>query len=151
MQNNTDTSITDNKPATTIGDKKEVLTLQVYITGSNEVKGTTGEVSMISFNATCDCELFQGKTLPGGIDTQKEWYGTTRTLSARYILEGTDKAGKECKLFIENNGVIENGVITTTPKIVTDSEEMKFLETANLVGSLTYDPTCITIHIVQIP
>lgn len=148
--NNMNTSTTDNKPATTTGVKKEVLTIKVNITGSNEVKGKTGEVSMISFNATCDCELFKGKTLPGGVDTQKEWYGTTRTISARYILEGTDKAGKKCKLFIENNGVVKNNVFSTTPKILTDSEVLKFLETANLEGTLTFEPDCIIIHIFNV-
>lgn len=131
------------------GMKKEVLTIKIDITGSNEVKGKTGTAVMISFNGTADCELFHGKTGSEGIDTQMEWYGSVRTLSARYVLEGIDYTGKECHIFVENNGEIIDGVITTAPKIFTDSEALAFLETAKLQGTASWSPQ-LTIHIFEV-
>ncbi len=41
-------------------------------------------------------------------------------LSARYILEGVDGDGNECRVFVENNGQVEeNGQINAVPHIVT--------------------------------
>lgn len=131
------------------GTKKEVLTITIDITGSTEVKGKTGTSVMISFSGTADGELFHGKTISEGVDTQKEWYGSVRTLSARYVLEGIDYTGKECHIFVENNGEIIDGVITTTPKIFTDSEALAFLETAKLKGTATWSPQ-LTIHIFEV-
>ncbi len=130
-------------------DKKEVLTINVKTTSADKVKGKTGEASMIHFGGSANCELFKGKILPGGVDTQKEWYGNPRTLSARYILEGTDCAGKTCRIFIENRAEVEGekGVTHTLPKILTDSEELEFLETAKLTGVITPAVDGIIIHI----
>lgn len=134
-----------------MNDKKEVLTIDVEITGASEVKGKTGEAVMIHFSGSADCELFKGRILPGGVDTQKEWYGNPRSLSARYMLEGTDKAGNPCHIFVENNGMteVEKGIMGTIPKILTDSEELAFLETANLIGTITPASNGVTIHIFQ--
>lgn len=129
--------------------KKEVLTITIDITGSTDVKGKTGNATMISFNGTAECALFHGKTISEGVDTQMEVMGGIRTLSARYVLDGIDYTGKECHIFIENNGTIENGVIATTPKILTDSEALAFLETAKLEGTATWSPE-LTIHINQV-
>ena len=135
-----------------MNERKEVLTINVEITGVCEVKGNTGEALMIHFGGSANCELFQGMILPGGVDTQKEWYGTPRTLSARYILEGTDVTGNFCHIFIENNGVSEGdqGFASTVPKILTDSKALAFLETAKLTGTITPAPQGVTIHIFQV-
>lgn len=116
--------------------KKEVLTIYVKVTEVLEVKGKTGEVGMVFFGGRVDCDNFKGIILPGGIDTQKEFYGENRVLSARYILDGTDKAGEECKIFIENIGIANDSgqVETTTPQIITDSYFLSFLETSKLEG-----------------
>lgn len=115
-----------------------VLTIKVSITEAFEVKGKTGEAVMLFFDGTVDCENFKGIILPGGIDTQKESYGTKRVLSARYILEGTDKSGTPCRVFIENNTEVETDgqVLKTKPKIFTDSVQLSFLETSKLEGTL---------------
>lgn len=128
---------------------KEILTIQVRITETFEVKGKTGEAMMICFDGSCDCENFKGKILPGGVDTQKEWYPQARTLSARYILEGTDREGKACRIFIENNGTAnETGMVgQTTPRIFTDSECLSWMETAELTGTITSWEQGVMIHI----
>ena len=100
-----------------------VLIFDIRILGMTEVKGKSGEALMIAFDGTSDCEEFHGKVLPGGMDTQKEWYGSRRQLSARYMLEGVDREGKKCRIFVENNGTAEaDGFVRTTkPVIITDS------------------------------
>lgn len=129
-------------------EKEEILTFEIDITGVEEVKGKTGEAAMVTFTGNADCNLFKGIVLPGGVDIQKKCYGSFNTLSARYILEGTDKTGKECRIFVENNGTFdENGVKTTVPKIFTDSEALSFLETADLIGTLAPRHNGVTIHI----
>ncbi len=128
---------------------KEVLTIKVEITGQETVTGTAGEACMIFFEGSCSCDLFNGVILPGGVDTQKQYHGEPRLLSARYILKGTDFAGQECKIFIENNGVMEapDQPFTTTPEIITDSENLKFLESTPLTGTIAGWEKGVIIHI----
>ncbi len=128
--------------------KQEVLTIQLQVGEVLEVKGSTQEAAMILFTGTADCENFRGAILPGGVDTQKQAIGQSRTLSARYILKGVDKTGEPCQLFIENNAILEDGVVKeTTPTITTDSKALAYLETANLTGTITPAPDGIVIHI----
>ena len=127
---------------------KEELTINVRITQVNEVKGHTGTGRMILFDGDADCENFKGKIMNGGVDTQKEEPDRHPQLSARYILEGTDKAGKACRIFIENNGeFLEGSDNKTTPEIFTDSEELAYLETADLYGTIEGIEGGVRIHI----
>lgn len=126
----------------------EVLTIQIQITGMDEVKGKQGTVRMIHFEGDCDCKNFHGKVLPGGVDTQKERYGENTWLSARYMLEGIDGTGEKCRIFIENNGTVEeDGKITTHPILYTDSVALERLETADLTGSVEGTDGGVCIHI----
>ena len=50
-------------------------------------------------------------------------------MSARYMLEGKDFEGNGCKVFIENSG---STLSDLTPKIVTDSEALRFLQEQEL-------------------
>ena len=126
----------------------EVLTINVRITGVNEVKGHTGTARMILFDGTVDCDNFKGKILPGGVDTQKESEGKPTLLSARYILEGVDKDGNEAHIFIENNGEFkEDGDNTTVPRVFTDSPSLAFLETSDLYGTIEGIEGGVRIHI----
>jgi len=131
--------------------KKEVLTIYVKVTEVYEVKGKIGEASMLHFEGYADCENVKGVILPGGVDTQKEFYGNNRVLSARYIIDGIDGAGEKCRIFIENIGIIQDGgQIKTTPKIITDSVHLSYLETAALEGVIEFGDTVdrgIIIHI----
>lgn len=131
---------------------QEILTIQVCIKEVMEVKGIAAEAAMITFEGTCDCENFTGKILPGGVDTQKEFYPKARMLSARYMLEGVDKEGKECHIFIENNGTANaDGIVEkTVPKIITDSECLSWMETADLSGTITTWEKGVMIHIFSL-
>lgn len=118
-----------------------ILTIDVILDEVIEVKGGAGEAAMILFHGTSDCDNFKGTILPGGVDTQKQEKGKERTLSARYILEGKDCDGKDCQIFIENNGLILPGTgpgpIHTKPLIYTDSEALRWMETADIEGTVT--------------
>ena len=128
----------------------EILTIDVLLKEFNEVKGHKGEALMILFDGYCHSEIFDGVILNGGVDTQRQDAGSNlRTLSARYILQGKDFEGKECHIFIENNGTSDGGRFATTPKILTDSDALKELEDTDLVGSIssTDEEGHIQIHI----
>lgn len=128
----------------------EILTIDVLLKEFNEVKGHKGEALMILFDGYCHSEIFDGVILNGGVDTQRQDAGSNlRTLSARYILQGKDFEGKECRIFIENNGTSDGGRFATTPKILTDSDALKELEDTDLVGSIssTDEEGHIQIHI----
>lgn len=116
---------------------QEVLTVSVKITGQDRVTGAAGDAGMVYFTGDVDCENFQGRILPGGVDTQKNMGGRI-TLSARYMLEGTDGDGTPCHIFIENNGEIDpsDGTARTVPIVITDSPRLQWLETARLSGTL---------------
>ena len=119
-----------------------VLVIEVKLDDVIEVHGSTGEAAMILFHGEAKSKHFTGKILPGGVDTQKQAKGANRFLSARYMLEGTDSAGEHCRIFVENNGEIDvttagpGAVIRTAPHIYTDSQALKWLETATLSGTV---------------
>ena len=117
-----------------------VLTIDVVLDNFLEVKGNKGQAVMILFHGKSECDNFNGVILPGGVDTQKQEEGAARLLSARYILEGTDCDGQKCRIFIENNGEIASpeigDPIITRPLIYTDSKALKWMETADLYGTV---------------
>lgn len=132
---------------------KCVLKIDVLLDEIFNVEGTAGKATMILFHGSCDCENFKGKILPGGVDTQKETAGKPRFLSARYILEGKDCEGKDCHIFIENNGetapISDGGIIHTKPIIYTDSDALKWMETADLKGTVEAAPGGVTISFIE--
>ena len=84
-----------------------------------------GEVSMIPFAGTVDCEAFKGIVEPWGVDTQVVNQAGVRHMSARYVLTGKDEEGNDCHIYIENNGWMENKPsrsFTTVPTFFTDSK-----------------------------
>ena len=128
--------------------KTEVLTINVRITNVQETTGKNGTARMILFDGDCDCENFKGNILPGGVDTQFSALDGITKLSARYMLEGTDKAGEKCHIFIENNGTFEEGKDNTTvPKVTTDSQTLSWLEDADLCGTIEGIEGGVRIHI----
>ena len=119
---------------------EEVLAIHVILDQIQSVQGAGGQVAMICFHGTFTCSLGTGQVLPGGVDTQIERQGRERTLSARYILEGQDRENRTFHIFVENNGVCgKNGVITTTPVILTDAEELQWMEREKLTGTVESD------------
>ncbi|MCR5545247.1 MAG: DUF3237 domain-containing protein [Lachnospiraceae bacterium] len=115
--------------------KQPILVIDVDLDDAFEVKGHSGNASMLLFHGSCDCENFKGTILPGGVDTQKQVLGEEKLLSARYILEGKDKSGKDCRIFIENNTLPQSK--QTKPMIYTDSKELQWLESADLYGEIS--------------
>ena len=128
---------------------QEVLTVLVDITGVTRVEGARGSCQMVAFTGTVDCPNFRGRILPGGVDTQKMTAGHL-SLSARYILEGTDGTGHAGHIFIENNGETDDPAapMVTAPVLYTDSPALRWLETAALRGVLEPRPDGgVNIHI----
>ena len=109
-----------------------IMTINVTTHEAHTLEGKTSRVVMIPFSAEAEGEYFCGKTVADGVDTQL----TTRdgfSLSARYMLEGTDRSGNKCRVFIENNGTSLNNC---RPKIYTDSKDLAFLQNAELTASV---------------
>ena len=98
------------------------------------VKGKFHDVCMLSFTGEVKGRYFNGKVLGTGVDTQYSSKDKDMFLSARYMLEGKDIDGNECRCFIENNGSFDNGFI---PKIVTDSQSLAEFEGAELKAEIT--------------
>lgn len=119
---------------------EEIMVVHVTIKqGVNAFTGEAGGVVMIPFDATIEGKYFNGTVLPGGIDTQVMGpHGRPHTLSARYMATGKDYTGEDCFVYIENNGVIcndvEGGYMRTTPKFVTNSKALDFLNTQLFCG-----------------
>ncbi len=117
----------------------EILRIKVYLTDCITVEGHAEKAVMLPFTGDCDCPLFKGKILSGGVDTQRISADGRTSLSARYALEGTDDQGKPCKLFIENVAEMKPGMgAVTHPTIRTDSESLRWLETADLTGAIEH-------------
>lgn len=110
------------------------------------VEGTYDKVVMIPFSAETDGELFRGKTIENGVDTQHISPDGSVTLSARYMLVGRDRKGNECRVFIENCG---DALDNCRPNIVTDSPELSFLETEELVSMVEPCEGGVTVRIFR--
>lgn len=115
---------------------EEILRVHVTVERSDKVESAGKTVCMAAFSGTADGPYFQGRILPGGIDTQTYKEGAPAALSARYMLEGVDDKGAPCRLFIENNGTEVDGAMRTVPTIVTDSVSLRWLEDAALCGTV---------------
>lgn len=91
----------------------------------SQLAGPAGEVVMIPFGGTVEGEIFHGRVLPGGVDTQTVDQNGVRHMSARYMLEGVDSSGEPCRIYIDNNGWF-TGEMTmpfkTIPTFFTDSK-----------------------------
>lgn len=116
--------------------------LNIFIRLKDAVK--IGNVTVVYFDGDADGEFFKGKIRGEGADAQ-----TVKDdgvyLSAKYILEGVDYTGEECKLYVENDASPNEKY--TRPKIATDSKALKFLETAPLCGKIIPSNKGLTIEI----
>lgn len=118
---------------------RKIFEILIEVDYANEVRGKRGSACMVGFHGSVESSCFTGKVLEGGVDTQMQISGGRRKLSARYLLEGKDGSGKPCRIFLENNGQEnEEGVLERTkPVLLTDSEELAWLETAPLFGTIS--------------
>ncbi len=107
----------------------KLFDVYVDITDTISVKGKQHDICMLSFTGEARGRYFNGKVIGSGIDTQYISKSGHLILSARYMLEGKDINGNECRCFIENNGSFDDGFI---PEIVTDSPALSEFEGAEL-------------------
>lgn len=124
-----------------------IFEIHITINDAQEVIGSKGAARMISFGGNVSSPLFNGNVIPAAVDTQIQYNTAAKRLSARYILEGKDIAGNHCRIFIENNGSDNNGVIITTPVIITDSPELQWLENADLKGTVVSENDQLVVKI----
>ena len=128
------------RPDNTKNYNRELFVFNVSVGGSWGVESSYANSSMIHFNVESNCANFRGNGVDpdwGFVDTRKQFPGQVQTLSARYILEGTDVNGDPCKIYVENNGIDDNGMVTE-PTIITDSPEYAWIETAPLHGTVSW-------------
>ena len=116
--------------------KRPVFIINVELDEGSAVKGKKEQVNFLRFHGTADSEYFRGDILPGGVDCQRKAENGEFSLSARYVMEGTDCAGNDCSVFIENNGYETPDGIKTVPTVVTDSEILSGLTRGKLRGEL---------------
>lgn len=116
---------------------KEILKVHVILDQVINVNGMSAQATMILFHGTFSGACGEGIILPGGVDTQIEKNGEVRTMSARYVLEGTDPEGKKYHLFVENNGICRpDAPMVTKPVIYTDRSELQWIEDMKLEGTV---------------
>ena len=107
--------------------RKCILDIKIEANGpALHMKGENGEVDMIPFKGSVDCDLFHGIVEPCGVDTQVVNAAQVRHMSARYMLTGTDADGQAAHIYIENNGWFDDTQKSmpfhTVPTFYTDSK-----------------------------
>lgn len=126
--------------------KELLLTIDVKCLDAPSVQGRKMKVVMIPFTGSGHGEYFNGNIIGTGCDTQKISHDGSAVLSARYMLEGADREGKKCRIFIENTVHDENG---WHPMIVTDSECLSEWETLSLTASVDPAPEGVQVRIYR--
>lgn len=131
-----------------------ILTIDVKLDESHSVRGAKETINMICFHGEAHSDVFDGRILPGGVDTQFIGNDGNGMLSARYMLEGKDVCGNPCRIFIHNQAQTgQEAPMRTVPVVVTDSPVLQYLEKAELEGELvgTEDGVCITVRDKVVP
>ena len=137
------------------------LILQVHVKINPEdisvLKGKAGDVVMIPFSGTVEGEIFNGVVRPGGVDVQRTNLSKIRHMGARYMLEGTDKTGAACKIFVDNNGWFDDDIpaegmgFKTVPTFMTDSEALApYLHQNKFVGIGTPEEGGVLISMYEV-
>ena len=136
----------------------EKLIMQIHVSldpsDRTELNGPGGGVLFLPFTGTVDGELFQGVVRPGAVDCQTVNLAGVRHMCARYMLEGTDRAGKPCRILVENNGWFNGDTpdgFPTVPTFLTDSEELAPILHRNVFrGKGTRQPGGVLIQMFQV-
>ncbi len=112
------------------------LLLSVHVTVLTPCTVHNGEkgIVMLPFTGYADGDYFQGDIAGTGVDTQRIQGDRLVGLSARYMLKGRDYTGRECSIFIENNG---DSLEHCIPFLVTDSEALAGWQRASLISRVT--------------
>ena len=122
-----------------------ILEIDVSIGLPYSVEGANQTICMLPFTAQAHGRYFNGASIGQCVDTQRIASDGRAVLSARYMLQGMDCDGKLCKLFIENNGTMEDGF---KPSVVTDSIALRSWETEALsaVASPTQEGVLVRLY-----
>ena len=128
-----------------------LMTLRIAVTGAEKVESDTMTVQMVFFGGTAEGLYFTGTIGPGGVHTQRYPAGGKGTLSARYMLSGTDCEVRACRMFIENNTAAGADDGRTEPHIVTDSDALRWMERARLYGTVSVESGSPVIRIFRMP
>ena len=123
-----------------------LLEIQVKILESLRVNGGIRDIVMIPFTGIAGGPWFTGHVIGQGVDTQKITKDGKAALSARYMLEGADKSGQACRIFIENQGSFDTGF---KPLIVTDSALLSDWEKAELYATVESAPGGVLVRVFQ--
>ncbi|MBQ6959489.1 MAG: DUF3237 family protein [Clostridia bacterium] len=123
-----------------------LLEIHVQLLESLRVNGGARDILMIPFTGTAGGPWFTGRVIGPGVDTQKISKDGKAALSARYMLEGTDKSGQACRIFIENQGSFDTGF---KPQIVTDSALLSVWETADLYATVEGAPGGVLVRVFR--
>ena len=136
---------------------KEIMVFHVSIDREERTEMVTkdGKVVFIPFGGEVNSELFCGKIRPGAADVQVTNAAGIRHMCAKYIFEGKDYTGAECKLFVENNGFFEPGnqprPFHACPVFMTDSAALaEYLERPHFRAEGWGRPDGVDIHIIDI-
>ncbi len=114
----------------------ELLTLFIVIGSTFKVANDSVTVNMVNFSGHAKSEYFEGRILPGGVDTQTYRPGAPATLSARYMVEGVDSVGKKCRVYVSNEVRPTSPKGYTEPTIVTDSPYLTAKARKGLLGKI---------------
>ena len=125
---------------------EQLLEISVICRDPIRVTGGSAEKVMIPFEGTAEGKLFSGKIIGPGVDTQNISKDGKAVLSARYMLEGTDKSGQACRIFIENQGSFDTGF---QPMIVTDSALLAPWETMPLSATVESAPGGVLVRVFR--
>jgi len=117
---------------------KEVLTITINDVKNKlyTVNGSTCTVEMQYFKATASSSYFQGQASKEGSTVIKKFKDGHTESKARYILSGKDSNNSQTTIFIEDNliGYDSQERPVTKPIIITKSQKLSFLQTADIQG-----------------
>jgi len=138
---------------------KSIPILEVHVdtdpAGTITLSGELGSVRMIPFSGTVTGPVFSGRIEPCGVDTQITNQNEVRHMSARYMLTGKDREGRDCHIYVENNGWFTDGArpkpFKTVPTFITDSPLLApLLHRNQFVGEGLRDETGLCIRFYEL-
>lgn len=106
--------------------KREVLTVDVRVTGRRMLERGWNNTVSLPFEGTCDGTYFKGTILPGAADVQRRNGLKAVEFTADYQLAGKDYTGANCKVHVVNRFDGKRWV----PRVTTDSAALDFLNHA---------------------
>ncbi len=138
---------------------KSTAILEIHVeidpAGTVSLTGEIGTVTMIPFKGTVTGPIFSGIIEPCGVDTQITNQNEVRHMSARYMLTGRDMDGRNCHIYVENNGWFTNGArqkpFKTVPTFITDSPALApLLHRNHFVGEGLSDENGLCIRFYEL-